>query len=81
VHYSLCRCAFQCENRAASFAYFGGSGFLHPLASQMGKGLPSARLGTAEAVKNTTIAAKTSKNRFTVLLLLRKSSHRDTLHS
>jgi len=63
------------------FIYFGGYGFLQPLASQMGQGFPSARLGSAADVTNTAIAAKTSKNRFTVLLLLRKNSHRDTLHA
>jgi len=47
----------------------------------MGKGFPSARIGSAADVTNTAIAAKTSKNLFTVLLLLRKNSHRDTLHA
>jgi len=47
----------------------------------MGHGFPSARLGSVADVTNTAIAAKTNKNRFTVLLLLRKNSHRDTLHA
>jgi hypothetical protein len=61
--------------------YFGGYGFLQPWASQMGKGLPSARPGRAADVTKTANAAKTRRNRFTVLLLLRKNSHRDTLHA
>jgi hypothetical protein len=60
--------------------YFGGSGLWQPWASQMGKGFPSAITGSAADVTNAAIAAKTSKSLFTVLLLLRKNSHRDTLH-
>jgi len=51
------------------------------LASQIGKGFPSARLGNVAVVTNIATAAKTRKNRFMVLLLLRKNSHRDTLHA